>query len=871
MGVVYAAYDNDLDRKVAVKLMQARGPESSARLLGEAQAMARVSHPNVAQIYEVGTHQGQVYIAMEFVHGDTLRQWLRARARGWRAVLAVFVQAGRGLAAAHRAGVVHRDFKPDNVMIDAEGRAVVLDFGVAASRRGGASGASPGSDGELIGTPAYMAPEQWHGAAVDGRADQFAFCVALYEAVYGGRPFAAGTAAELAMQVAAGAVVEPPRGRGPAWLRRAVLRGLRPAASERYPAMTALVEVLGRDRSRRWRLLGLAALGLAVGAGVAVAAGVADRACSGVAGELAGVWDPPRRSGLRAALAASGSPLADATWPRLAAQLDGYAGAWLAAAREACEATTVRGEASAEVLDLRNQCLATRRRALAALVDTLVEGDARAVELALSAAERLPDVAMCSDAGYLRARVEPPGSPAQALAVAALRDELARARARADAGDLQGSAAQADAAAARAGAVEYPPVQAEALLWRGMMALRLADYPRAADDLQRAFHLGLRAGADEVAANAAARLAGAMSELSAPVTAAAWLDLADDLVARSGDERLAAGVISERGALACAHFVCDDATVELERRLAARERELGPTHPRVGGMLQQLGGLYLLAGVNDRAEAAYRRALAIDEATRGPDHPQLVPLLANLAQVLAGQERHDEAAALLRRALALARRSYGGDHLHVGRLHEMLANVELQRGDLGAAERHARAAFVCYEGFGGEGASRAVRALVVLAEVLRRRGAAAGAAATLEQALAREPVPPAIAGRLLAMLASVEAEIGRPAPALGHADRALGGPAGRQPEVRAEALAARAEALLELGDAAAATTAALAMPEDAPPGPRGRASFVRARAAADPATALALARTAEAALADAGPEVARHRGALARWLATHAG
>ena len=226
MGVVFSAFDPELDRKVAVKVLNAgdrrKKKAGRVRLLREAQALAKLNHPNTIAVYDVGTLGESVFLAMEFIAGKTLRGWVAdKRDRGeldWRAVLDVFMQAGRGLAAAHAAGIVHRDFKPENVMVDLDGRARVLDFGLARPARDTTSSAdredpehSSGTfevrltaTGAVMGTPYYMAPEQHRGDAVDERADQFSFCVALWEALFGGRPFRGTSLPDLARCVVRG-------------------------------------------------------------------------------------------------------------------------------------------------------------------------------------------------------------------------------------------------------------------------------------------------------------------------------------------------------------------------------------------------------------------------------------------------------------------------------------------------------------------------------------------------------------------------------------------------------------------------------------------------------------------------------------------
>ena len=298
MGVVYAAYDPELDRKVALKLLLAghesgsQPTEGRVRLLREAQAMAKLSHPNVIAVHDVGTFGEQVFVAMEFVDGQTLRSWSAERPRSWRESMAVLTRAGRGLAAAHAVGLVHRDFKPDNVMIDREaegahthGRVRVMDFGLARPSAGftetlgtdpslsttGALSIELTQRGAMIGTPAYMAPEQIRGEISDARVDQFAFCVTLWEALFGQRPFRADSLPALVQRVLAGELTPAPKGsRVPMWVRKVVLRGLEIDPDRRYADMPELLAALARDPARarrRWAVatslgaLGLGALG----------------------------------------------------------------------------------------------------------------------------------------------------------------------------------------------------------------------------------------------------------------------------------------------------------------------------------------------------------------------------------------------------------------------------------------------------------------------------------------------------------------------------------------------------------------------------------------------------------------------------------
>jgi hypothetical protein len=270
MGVVVAAYDPVLDRRIALKVLRAgQATAGDARLIQEAQAMARLAHPNVVTVHEAGAADGHVYLAMEFVAGGTLRSWLAAAPRGWREIRDRFVEAGRGLAAAHDAGLVHRDFKPDNVLIGRDGHARVTDFGLVRSAPPGGDAASDTTS--VAGTPRYMAPEQHLGQRADARADQFAFCVALYEALWQLDPFAAADPAARRARILAGEVAAPPPGRAPAQIAAAVLRGLAVDPERRYSSMRVLLDDLVRDPAiARRRRLRLVAVGL-VGAALATA------------------------------------------------------------------------------------------------------------------------------------------------------------------------------------------------------------------------------------------------------------------------------------------------------------------------------------------------------------------------------------------------------------------------------------------------------------------------------------------------------------------------------------------------------------------------------------------------------------------------
>ena len=397
MGRVYAAMDEELDRKVAVKvLLDDDLPSESIRLRfrREAQALARLSHPHVVTVYEVGeTRDGQLFLAMEFIRGQSLDAWLKTEP-GWRDVLDAFIQGGEGLAAAHHADLVHRDLKPSNLMRSEDGVVKVLDFGLARidseepsypagdyqlSDHSGSHPTSPTSPltrpGAIMGTPAYMSPEQLAGTFVDAASDQYSFCVSLFEALYGERPTVYDSTDDLQESVRRKAAASS---NGlPSLLSAAVLRGLEPDPADRWPSMEALLVELRKPLAPRTRSkIAIVASVVTLGLGGSWAFGqymqVKDR-CTGAEAKLVGVWDEQRRGEVKAALVGTELVYASSTWERVESRLDEHARAWVEHHTEACEATAVRKEQSAKTLELRMGCLQDQVTELRAAVEVLAD------------------------------------------------------------------------------------------------------------------------------------------------------------------------------------------------------------------------------------------------------------------------------------------------------------------------------------------------------------------------------------------------------------------------------------------------------------------------------------------------------------------
>lgn len=721
MGVVYAAYDPELDRRVAVKLLHPeRIGAGEARLLREAQALARLQHPNVIAVHDVGTFGDRVFVAMEFVDGETLAELVERRDLSWREIVDLHLQAGRGLAAAHAAGLVHRDFKPENVLVGRDGRVRVLDFGLAraageaaaeAAPRGAADG-SPGRwlespltrVGVVVGTPAYIAPEQFDGAPADARSDQFAFAVALHRALYGTLPFRGESLDELISAVRAGRIEEPLASGGvPRQLRGILLRALSRDPEARFPDMASLLEALADDplvRRRRGVVRAAAAVGVLAMAGAAGwFATRGERLCGGAERRLDRIWDDARKARLAAAFVGTGVPFAGAAWNGVRRALDPWTEEWVAARTEACAATHLRGEQSADLLDRRMGCLDGRLEDLSALTDLFEAPDAKLVEKAVQAAWALPPVETCADLDALLARVPPPEGAAARQRVERTRRAVARVRALRTAGRFSEGFAAAAELADELGSETYRPLVAEYLLERADLENRLGEFERSETTLEAALTEAI-AGNDRL-------LAAEISALAINVVGVRrsrhadghrWADRSFAFLAGAGgDDRVEAMARGNLGALLTDEGETDLAAAQLRTVLTLLERTVGSESPEVGRNLNNLGNVHYGRGELAAALETYRRALEVKEAALGPDHPDLTSTLNNLALVHSDLERWDEAMAALTRAMEMNERLLGPDHPTVALELVNLAAIHEERGRHQEALEAARRALAINE------------------------------------------------------------------------------------------------------------------------------------------------------------------------------
>jgi tetratricopeptide (TPR) repeat protein len=780
MGVVYAAYDPELDRRVALKLVLpgTGGGETRTRLLREAQVLAKLSHRNVVAIHDVGTMGEQVWLAMELVRGQTLREWLK-EPRDWREVLGVMRKAGRGLAAAHASKLLHRDFKPDNVMVGKKGGVKVMDFGLARARSTVMASVDPEVSmrapvpavntfamgvtevGMLVGTPLYMAPEQHLGGDLTPAADQFSLCVTLWEALYGERPFGGETLDELVGNMLAGRVREPPKGRGvPGWLRRVCERGLSEEPRWRHASVEGLLDALAKGRVRARIRKSLAAVGvlavLGMGAEVYRRWDIMQRtaACEASGDEVEVAWNPERKQELHDALVATGVSYAPTTAEKVTPWLDKQAAAWREARVEACLDGEVRDRWDAKTLDRSLWCLDERRMELESLVDELILADAEVLLMAVQSTMGLASVDPCRDENVLEGLAPPPEEDREAVRV--VRADVTRAGTLKRAGRYEKGLELSRGALEQAEALQWRPLSAAARCRLGSLLHVTGAYAEAESVLEDAYFEAADGVAPEVVFNAAVELVVLVGVGSArPAEGRRWGRHAEVALASVRDAERPRWALLH-GGLAAVHWATgayDEAKALQEQALTILESALGPENLNVAASLTNLAMAHAAAGAYEEAKALQERALAIQEQALGPEHPEVAGSLNNLANLYEITGVYDEAITLNERALAINEKARGPEHPYVAGSLNNLAIVHNATGAYDEAKAlYERALAIQEKALGLEHPSVA-GTLDNLAVVHQATGAYDEAKALNERALAIHekalgPEHPSVAGSL---------------------------------------------------------------------------------------------------------------------------
>jgi tetratricopeptide (TPR) repeat protein/predicted Ser/Thr protein kinase len=732
MGVVYRALDPELDRPVALKLLRPEllSPVARARLLREAQAMARLSHPNVVVVYEVGGFRDQTFLAMEYVEGQTLRDWLRQEKRSVAAVVELFLQAGRGLAAAHAAGIVHRDFKPGNVLVGDDGRARVTDFGLARGAGQGdpapdsLSGFTPHSPfhddmtqpGTLIGTPAYMPPEQRRHERASEKSDQWSFCASLHEALHGVLPGVAPTQKDV-----------------PAAIQKVILRGLREDPDDRWPSMEALLDALGRDPTRRRLRIALAAGGLAVVA-LAIAVPLAFRSQRCGDDKLAETWGPRQRDGIRAAFAATKVPAAAELAGQSVAALDAYAADLTKLRDAACRA---RGALSERASDLRMACLDQRRRDLGAVAGVLSRADEKTVLYATDVGAALAAPATCDDVATLTTIPAPAPAIRERVAEAQTSRTIAIALGKAGRhGEAIGRLNDVVGEARRLG---YAPLEATALLSLGSVQGSISDFSAA----RQAFLAGV-AAADEARDDA--------------TKGALWLGLAFQLGVGQGqfeeahqDIRYAEAALrrAENAGMDVAvkrlnldqiealvlykELRYSEADVSMQRAMRALDRA-NLADLDTATLLMNYGVMLKSGGRLAEAEIQYRRALDLYSRGTTEAHPMVAAVWNNLADARADAGDLEGALAAARTSAGL-REKYLPESLNLGLSYVNLGEILRRMGKLDDALGYIRRAADLFTRKQGPDGPYLGYALTSLGQILYDQGKPREATEALEHAL----------------------------------------------------------------------------------------------------------------------------------------
>lgn len=902
MGVVYRATDLALGRSVAIKLLHHScvDPRLEHRLAREASTLAQLSHPNVVRVFDVGRANGRTFIAMELVEGPTLRQWLRERPRSVAAIVDAFIAAAMGLSAAHAVGVIHRDFKPENVLVGQDGRVRVTDFGLALEsaaaqivtqpgRGSGGSGQSIGAERSsgtfaTVGTPAYMAPEQHLGHDVSPACDQFALCVALYEALWGERPFPGRTYEELRAAVLRGAIApgRKPNRDVPRGLEQAILRGLSRDPSQRHASMAELIAAL-RRRPRSWRALAAAA-GLVAVAGSSLAmAARTSIGCEGVGAELESVWSEHSRGRVQHAFAATGTSYAEAATTHTLATLDEHAARWRTVRRDVCESrrsgvTTEAGHLAATA------CLAQRSRMLAATVALLARADAAVVERASSLVGELDAPEACRDA-ETGPRPEADDDPEQAR-LQALLDEATVLR---RAGHVAEAHALHERHRAAFDALPASPLRARALLSLGMIEQERRSPDAAIAALRAAHQLAQEHSMARETSVAALRLAGVYCDLVGDrEIAQVWLRNGQ-LASRSADDpELTSAALRTAAMLHRAEGQHPQARAEYQDGLRILVRE-GKTDPLItAGVWLMLSGVSRHLREYTRAELEARQSLVIARTELGASHPFVARVYGGLADTALARGDLREGRAFIDAGVAIERLQSPRRSLTLPTLLYQRGQIESEAGEYTKAIATLEEAASLYEAAGAEQKAAAPLTVIGLAqlELGLLDAAHANVSRALELEYRRGQVGRTDEALALHNLATVESVMGRTDDARARFTKAIElWEATLGPEARTLSLALGGLGQLEL--AAGNPVVARALLERALPlfgtlhterDDLADTEFAYARALwADPSAgaterrrAIELAGEAAARYADVGPLRFRRRDEAARWAAEHA-
>jgi tetratricopeptide (TPR) repeat protein/predicted Ser/Thr protein kinase len=745
MGEVYRAHDPEVDRSVAIKFIQGHGLTSQESIVREAQAMGRLRHAHVVQVFDVGADDAQAYVVMEYIDGPDLGRWLAEKSRSWQEIADVFEQAASGLSAAHDEGIIHRDFKPANVIVDSKGRAHVADFGLAQVGQGVFAlpeGTRVEADlmratrtGSVVGTPAYMAPELLEGADCSPESDQFALAVALYEALYEHRPFAGDTLEELLATIRANKVTPPkPGAQVPGWLAKTALRGIGPDPKQRWSSIEEFRENLRPRPTRRgWVAGGTAAIALAGGLAL-FAWPPAAPSCDRGAREMRAVWSADARQSLRESLGEAFPGNTHIAASVLAAT-DRYAADWSTAADSACRETHIDKLYSRQTLDGRMACLHHKREALRMTLARL-GGSVDAARHGMEAIRDLSDLAECTNVAAI-SELEPlPTGSDEAEEVQAVRVGLAELAASLNAGSFAEGARAAEDWHTRAEATGYKPVIAEALEIKGSLEHAAGMHEEAETSLNAAL-LAAAAGRHrfrEASANLElAELVGYTLGRFEEGKRHAELALAV-LDAIGGNDLLSAHVHKSLGIILSELGKNDVALEHYEKALEKLEAIYGPDTIDSARTIENMGMVYLDQGKLEEAEKLYERARTNIRKAVGTMHPAWADSSSNYSHFLLEAGKAKEAIEAAKAGHEVREKLLGEEHPDVAKSNHNLGSLHQRVGDLAGARTYLERAIAAKKKAYGERHKSTAMTLHALGLVHQRLKEPAAAVPLLKEA-----------------------------------------------------------------------------------------------------------------------------------------
>ena len=702
-GTVYRGYDPQLQREVALKWLRPDAPDElgQKRLLREARAMARLDHPNVVAVHDVVADGETITLAMECVPGTTLSKWLETPRR-IPEILATLIAAGRGLAAAHAIGLVHRDFKPDNVLVAPDGKVKVTDFGLV---KPGSLEAEPDSAsdperepdpaitelGLVVGTPRYMPPEQCEQGLVDARSDQYAFCVTLWRALCGEHPFRGAGAALLEAKLA-GAPKLPDSVAVPSRVARALARGLAVRPEDRFASMEALLDQLEPHRVRWTKAVALGGV-LVLGIGGWLVGRDRPDPCEGVDEAAAALWSSERRAELEARLESDAPDYLRQSSAQTATGLDEYVVRWKQVRVQTCRAVHVDGSLSLAQRDLRVGCLDAARIELDAALGVLRDGGPRALADGPALVRDLPELERCTDEERLAMGLDGAPGPGDSELEAQMRETTARLAALLTAGRFDAAAKEGEAAWAASEPLGAHPLRVRIGRNYAKALSRGGHLDRAEPLFREALQLALTAEADFDAARVALEYAFALNEAGRHDEAIRLADMGRGVADRPGaPSALQARALSTSSVIERARGNLEGGLQLGQRALELRIERLGERHPDVAVSRNNLSlVLYDL----DRADEAIEQssqALSIWREQLGPVHPEVGNAHNSLAMVLERAGELDKAEEQYRQALEIRRTTFGDQHGSTIATRHNLGLVLRRRGELVPAERMIRLA-----------------------------------------------------------------------------------------------------------------------------------------------------------------------------------